>query len=505
MIKKTMAAFAVFLMFMSCDNENDTPAVEELIVNENPGTFKEIGSLTIGGVGAAEISAYDETTMKLFTVNNSTANKVDVIDLSDPTKPKLLASIEIPNGAANSIATFNGKFAVAYESKSNKQEPGKVVVFNATNYALIKEIVVGALPDMVTFSPDGKFIITANEGEPSDTYSADPDGSISIIDANSYAVTTLNFAAFSSQLVALKLKGFQVANPTNAFAPDIEPEYVTVSADSKTAWVTLQENNGIAKVDLTTKTITQIFPLGFKDFSVAENAIDINDRDGGIFWNSWKVKSPYMPDAISNFEVNKIQYVVTANEGDAREYSAWTNVRRVNNSLVILDPTIFPNAIALKSDSSMGRLNVNTKIGDTDGDGDLDELVSFGGRSFTIWNAETGTLVFDSKNDLDKRAQELGVYDDTRSDDKGAEPESVYVTKMGDKQILFVGLERADAFLVYDVTVPTAPRFLQSVKTGDAPEGLLFIPASKSPNKRSILVISSEGDGSVKIFQPNLN
>jgi hypothetical protein len=143
-------------------------------------------------------------------------------------------------------------------------------------------------------------------------------------------------------------------------------------------------------------------------------------------------------------------------------------------------------------------------MGDIDGDGDFDELVSFGARSFTIWNGSTGELVFDSKNDLDAKAKELDVYDDARSDDKSVEPESVYVTKIGNKNILFVGLERADALMIYDVTNPIAPIFLQSLKTGDAPEGLLFIPASKSPTKRSLVVVSSEGDGSIKIFQPDL-
>jgi hypothetical protein len=113
--------------------------------------------------------------------------------------------------------------------------------------------------------------------------------------------------------------------------------------------------------------------------------------------------------------------------------------------------------------------------------------------------------VFDSKNELDKKAQELGVYDDKRSDDKSVEPEAVVVAKVGGKNILLVGLERADAFMVYDVSNPASPQFLQSVKTGDAPEGLLYIPAHKSPTKRSLIVVSSEGDGTVKIFQPDLN
>lgn len=511
MIKKSLVAFALLFLIAGCEKDNDSNDTNDSnkeIENENPSTFKEIGSITIGGTGAAEISTYDYTTKKLFTVNNSDANKIDVIDLSDPTRPSMLASIYMAayDGAANSVTTFEGKLAVALESKSNKQGPGKVVVFNTTDYALVKEITVGALPDMITYSHDGKFILTANEGEPNDDYSQDPDGTVSIIDvASNYAVTTLNFADFSSQLAALKTKGFRIASVTNNFAADIEPEYITISADSKTAWVTLQENNGIAKIDLTTKKITEIFPLGYKDYSLAENAIDISDKDGAAVSNTWKLKGMFQPDAISGFEVNNVQYVVTANEGDAREYSAFTDIKRVGSSSVVLDPTIFPNAEALKADGSMGRLNINTKMGDTDGDGDFDELVGFGARSFSIWNGATGQLVFDSKNELDKKAADFGVYDDGRSDDKSVEPEAVYAAKMGDKQILFVGLERADALMIYDVTNPTAPKYLQTLKTGDAPEGVMFIPALKSPTKRSLLVVSSEGDGTIKIYQPDLN
>ncbi|MDR6845829.1 choice-of-anchor I family protein [Flavobacterium granuli] len=508
MIQKSLAVLAALFLIVGCDDIIDSGGGSEETVNEDPSTFKEIGTLTIGGTGAAEISAYDEISKKLFTVNNSSANKIDVIDLSDPSKPTLITSIDLAeyNGAANSVATSNGELAVALESKTSKQDLGKVVIFDTSNYALVKEVTVGALPDMITYSHNGRFILTANEGEPNDTYSQDPDGSVSIIDvASNYAVTTLTFGSFSGQLADLKSKGFRIASPTNNFAADIEPEYLTISSDSRTAWVTLQENNGIAKIDLATKKITQIFPLGYKDYNLAENALDINDKDGAVTFNTWKLKGMFQPDAISSFEVNNVQYVVTANEGDAREYSAFVDVRRINHSSVILDPTIFPNAATLKADASMGRLNINTKMGDIDGDGDFDELVGFGARSFSIWNGVTGQLVFDSKNDLDKKAQEFGVYDDGRSDDKSVEPEAVYVTKMGNKQILFVGLERADAFMVYDVSNPIAPKYLQTLKTGDAPEGLLFIPASKSPNKRSLVVVSSEGDGSIKIYQPELN
>ncbi len=503
MKKLSISLLALLSILASCNNDENNNE-SEVVVSENPGTFKEIGSITIGGEAAAEISTYCEKTKRLFTVNNSGVNQIDVIDITDPTKPLKIAKIDLASyeGAANSVSVFDGKLAVALESTANKQGNGKVVVFNTSDYSLIKQVTVGALPDMITFSPDGKFIMTANEGEPNTDYSQDPNGTISIIETSTYAVTTLDFASFSGQAAALAKDGFRISKAAKSFAQDIEPEYITISDDSKTAWVTLQENNGVAKVDLTSKTITAIYPLGSKDYNTAENAIDVSDLDDKIAFNPWKVKGLYMPDAISHFSVNNVPYFVTANEGDAREYTANTDIKRMKS--MKLDATVFPDAATLRLDANLGRLNLVADMGDTDGDGDLDELVSFGARSFSIWNGNTGKIVYDSKNDVDKKTNELGTYDDKRSDDKGSEPEAVVAAKMGNQNILFVGLERSDAFMVYDASNPTSPQYLQTVKTGDAPEGILFIPASKSPTKRSLLVVSSEGDGTVKIYQPDL-
>jgi hypothetical protein len=500
----SISLLAVLFIFASCNNDENSNNEPEAVVNENPATFKEIGSITIGGEAAAEISAYCEKTKRLFTVNNSGVNQIDIIDITDPTKPVKIGKIDLApyEGAANSVSVFDGKLAVALESTTNKQGNGKVVVFNTSDYSLIKQVTVGSLPDMITFSPDGKYIMTANEGEPNTDYSQDPNGTISIIETSTYTVTTLDFSSFASQATTLAKDGFRISKTAKSFAQDIEPEYITISDDSKTAWVTLQENNGVAKVDLTSKTITAIYPLGLKDFNTAENAIDVSDSDDKVAFNPWKVKGMYMPDAISHFSANNVPYFVTANEGDAREYSANTDIKRMKN--MKLDATVFPDAATLKLDANLGRLNLVADMGDTDGDGDLDEMVSFGARSFSIWNGNTGKIVYDSKNDVDKKTYELGTYDDKRSDDKGSEPEAVVVAKMGSQNILFVGLERSDAFMTYDVTNPASPQYLQTVKTGDAPEGVLFIPASKSPTKRSLLVVSSEGDGSIKFYQPDL-
>ncbi|TWR30281.1 alkaline phosphatase [Mucilaginibacter pallidiroseus] len=503
-MKRFLLALFVSLSLYSCKKDNMTqPTEPEFFVNEDPATFAETGSLDIGDAGAAEISAFDPATNRLFVVNNSASlNKIDVIDFKDPANMKDIGSISVApyGGYVNSLAVSEGKLAAAIES-TNKQANGKVAVFKTDDYSEVKVITVGALPDMITYSPDGKFILTANEGEPSDDYKNDPPGSISIISvADNYAVTTVDFSAFAGQKAALMAKGFRIFGVGNDSVKDIEPEYITVSSDSKTAWVTLQENNGIAKIDLTTKAITNIFPLGFKDYNVDGNEIDPSDRDNQMALAKWPVKGIFMPDAIAVLEKSGIPYLFTANEGDSREYSAFVEVKRVKD--VKLDATAFPNGTALKTDAQLGRLNITTTLGDTDGDGDFDALYSLGARSFSVWNGTNGNLVFDSKSELDVKNIAAATYDDTRSDDKSVEPEGIAIGKIGNKDVAFVGLERADAVAVYDVTDPNKPVYLQLLKCGDAPEGVLIIPAKNSPTKKSLLVISSENDGVIKVYTP---
>ncbi|MES2830333.1 MAG: choice-of-anchor I family protein [Bacteroidota bacterium] len=510
-MKKLILCTILLAGLMGCKKDSPINTPEpEFFVNEDPSSFAETGSFDVGELGAAEITAFDPLTNRLFVVRNENEglanqlNQIEVIDFQNPAAMKSIGSIAmLPfGGAVNSLAVYDGKLAAAIQS-NDKQANGKVVVFKTSDYSKIAEITVGALPDMVTFSPDGKFIVSANEGEPNAAYTNDPNGTISIIAVdNNYAVTTLDFSGMAAQLATLKTKGFRIFGPGNNFAKDIEPEYVTISADSKTAWVTLQENNAIAKVDITGKTITNIFPLGFKDYNLDGNEVDLSDTDGGYKPAKWKVKGMYLPDGIAVLEEGGVPYLFTANEGDAREYDGFSEILRVKNKDVKLDATAFPDATSLKLDNNIGRLNVTTTLGDTDGDGDLDELYSLGSRSFSVWNGTTGNQVFDSKNELDAKTFAAGVYDDARSDDKSVEPEGIALGIVGTKKVAFIGMERADAVAVYDVTVPSKPVFLQLLKCGDAPEGVLFIPAKNSPTKKSLLLISSEGDGVIKVYTP---
>ena len=278
------------------------------------------------GASAAEITAYDATTQRAFVVN-AQAGLVDVLDLSDPANPSLVDTLSADDIGANlevnSVAVKDGLVAFAVQAAS-KTDPGYVAVYSAENLEILDYAQIGAQPDMVTFTPDGRYVLVANEGEPSDDYSVDPEGSISVVDITNpldVVVTTATFISYNAQANALRESGVRVYGPNATVAQDMEPEYIAVSADSTTAWVTLQENNAIAKVDIGTAQITDIFPLGYKDHSVVGNGLDTNDEDGvpsiGTFAG---LRGLYLPDSIVSYDVNGATYLITANEGDAR---AW--------------------------------------------------------------------------------------------------------------------------------------------------------------------------------------
>ncbi|WP_299135426.1 choice-of-anchor I family protein [uncultured Tenacibaculum sp.] len=490
-----------FLFIASCNDDSPAPALENTNVN-----FKHKTTIKVGGEGASEITAYDAKTKKIFIVNVE-KKEISIYDITNLNTPVKKTPITITSGSPNSVSIYNGKLAVAIEN-NNKQSNGKIALYNTDDQSLEASFTVGALPDMVTFSKDGKMIVCANEGEPNKDYTNDPLGSVSIISIENKQITTLDFSSFNSQEAELESKGFRVFGPNATLAKDVEPEYITISDDSKTAWVSLQENNGIAKINLITKTIETIYPLGFKDYSIAKNSIDPSNKDGKKELRQVPVYGMYQPDAITHVTIKGVGYVISANEGDAREYDGtpgFVNEERIKK--IKLDPTVFPSVNDYQNEANLGRLKIALDIGDTDNDGDYDKLYSYGARSFSIWS-ENGNLIYDSGNTIAKEllatTSDKFNDDDKRSDDKGAEPESVEVLNIANQRyILFVGLERTDQVLVYDISNPAAPIFLTILShNGDeAPEGLLAIPSKDSPNSKDLLIVSNEDSGTVSIYE----
>jgi hypothetical protein len=505
-----------------------------------------------GGTSAAEITAFDAASKRLFVVNGALGS-VDVLNLADPAAPVLVGTITLGAGeAVNSVAVKHGIVALAVQAAA-KTDPGRVVFFAAnaafgatTAPAPLASVTVGALPDMLTFSPDGRTVWVANEGEPNSyglADSVDPEGSISLIDVSTLradsvnptlTVRTADFRAFNDQIATLRSQGVRLYGPGATVAQDLEPEYITVDADSSRAWVTLQENNAIALVDAATAKVVGIFPLGTKDFNVAGAGLDASDEDGGTNTNSGTpavsivprpVKGMYLPDAIASYQVNGLTYLITANEGDARaDWPGFNEETRVRTHCAAgLDPTVFPDATNLLFDSNLGRLRITTTPnGDRSGKnaaGQCTELYAFGGRSFSIWTS-SGQRVWDSGDQFEQRTKALAnvpfnaSHDnatlDSRSASKGPEPEGVVVGRFGSRTFAFIGLERVGGVMVYDVTVPSAPTFLSYANprqgaTGDrGPEGLTLIPADQAPGGKPLLVIGHEVSGTTTVMRIDL-
>lgn len=484
--------------------------------------------------GAAEIVTHDPVDQKLY-ITNALSNTVDVLDISDPTTPTLDETIDLsPYGAGVNSAAFysygpnpeDGILAVAVEADP-AQDPGTVVFFDRTG-SEVETVTVGALPDMLTFTPNGERVLVANEGEPNDEYTVDPEGTVSIIDVSggvgSASVTQVTFTDFNAGGAREDdlPEGVRIFGPGATVAQDLEPEYIAVSPDSSTAFVTLQENNAVAIIDVAAGSVDAIVALGYKDHSVAGKGLDASDRDDTINIANWPLRGLYQPDAIAAYEADSSVYLVTANEGDSRDYDAFSEEARVED--LTLDETAFPNASELATDTAIGRTLVTSATGDIDDDGAFEELYSFGARSFSIWNGTTGALVFDSADqfeqitaavypaDFNSTNDENGSFD-SRSDAKGPEPEGVTVGTIDDRTYAFVGLERIGGVMVYDISDPAAPTFVQYVNnrdfSGDAeagtagdlgPEGLIFISADDSPTDAPLLVVTNEVSGSTTIY-----
>ncbi len=478
--------------------------------------------------GAAEILAHDPDTDRLF-VSNAEANGVDVLDASDPSAPVRLFSIALaPYGnGVNSVAVKNGIVAVAVEADP-KQDPGKIVFFD-TDGNYLNAVGAGALPDMVTFTPDGNTVLAANEGEPNADYTNDPEGSVSVIDISGgvahASVINSGFSSYNSQTAALKAAGVRVFGPGATVAMDLEPEYIAVSADSKTAWITCQENNALAVLDIPSATVTDILALPFKNYGLVGNGLDASNKDDAVNIKPYpNLFGMVQPDAVAAFESGGETYLITANEGDAREYDGFEEESKI--SKINLDPTAFPNGADLQEKALLGNLKITTTLGDEDGDGDYDKLFAFGGRSFSIFKPGPSSLdlVFDSgdqleqitgamlPNEFNSTNDENNSFDD-RSDNKGPEPEGLAVGIVNQRTYAFIGLERLGGIMVYEVTDPAAPSFVQYINNRDfsgnaslgtagdlGPEGLIFIPAGESPTGKEMLAVANENSGTTTLY-----
>jgi len=489
-------------------------------------TFDHVTTAASRTGGGAEIVAFDSMTRHLWVVGTDSArpgptgrNGIDVIDLSG----RLVHAIDTTAvGGVNSVDIQNGVAAVAFTAPV-KTDNGLVRFFDTTTFSSLRDVSVGANPDNVVWAAGGRLLI-ANEGEPN-TYgqptSVDPVGSIGIIDTtNDYLYTTAGFSSFNGQATSLRSAGVRLNGPNASVAQDLEPEHIAVSADGRTAFATLQEANSVAIVDIASSTVTGVVSMGVKDHSRNDtghfidgqqvgNRLDASDRDGtgttpqNFNLQNWQVEGLFMPDGIASFTQGGRQYFVTANEGDAREYTGFVDEVRVGNATI---DAALNTALSTAHGSDwrtnndkLNRLLVTTS-GDTDGDGDLDRLQAYGARSFSILD-DQGRSVFDSGDFLETliASRFPTLWDDLRSDNKGPEPESAVIGEMAGATLLFLGLERSNAIAVFDLSSLSAIRFVNMLFTaGDTgPEGLTFF---LDTDGAGYLAVANETSGRTTLY-----
>jgi len=524
--------------------------------------------------GAAEIVAYQASKKWIYAINSSgdeavvniipadtfdTAALVQdnegIVNATNLTSTSTLTLNDNTPGDANSIAIDenNQMLAVAMAAK-NVGEAGQIAFYDISGDtpAFIKNVPAGFLPDMVTFNQDGTKVVVANEGEPNGDYSIDPEGSVSIINIVEGVVadtaTNIDFTTYNSQQAELESDGFVFANPTGrtingnvintTVAMDLEPEYVSISKDNNYAYVSIQENNGLAIINLEDNSV-ELKALGFKDWSDLQ--IDASDKDGGVNFKSYPgLYGMYQPDTISSFSWKGANFIVSANEGDAREYffdvtdeadctaKGGLDYDEDDGCLAYIDEsrvedlTLAANFDYLNNDDDdIGRLKVSTVKGDTNDDGQYESLYAYGARSFTIWDSN-GLVVFDSGDDIGRitasvhgeafNNNEDENEGDTRSDDKGAEPEALTIGTIDERTFAFIGLERMGGIMVYDITNPYDVQFedyfynrgvIEGADiTGDlAPEGMVFVTAEQSATGEPLLIIGNEISGSIAVWQ----
>ena len=336
---------------------------------------------------AAEVSAYDPDTKRLFVVNRG-SGKVDILDISDLSRPTKAAEIDLKiyGRSASGVDFHRGILAVSV-SGDTPQKNGRICFFSP-NGIFISQAETGPSPGMVRFVPDGDFVLVANQGVPDPEYKVDPEGSITVVDLTcgvEHPITLeAGFKSFDERQWDLVLEGVRISHFSAKLSQDMEPEFIAVSSDSLHAYVTCQENNTIAVVDVLRAKVIKLMPLGLKDWGGQRFVLDASDRDRAINLVSWPIYSCYMPSGIALYEHKGATYLVTANQGAERNYPAWQDAVRLGQ-VPFEQKAVQFNAMAMRNNGALGRLKLVRDLSDLDNDGEMEKVVAFGGRSFSIW------------------------------------------------------------------------------------------------------------------------
>ena len=491
--------------------------------------------------GVMEIVDYNTVTGWAYAVNGQTGNltAIAVKDMADSESVDLLDGNDIDvksiveancegftYGDMTSVAvSADGTKLAAAVQAEGYADNGRVAVFtcNADGTLTFEQAYeTGVQPDMVTFTPDDSRILTANEGEPREGYAdgaVDPAGSVTVITVADGTAVNVDFTAYDSNEERQKLVDAGIVMKKDTVpSEDLEPEYIAAGND--TAYVTLQEANAIAVIDLGSLKVTGIYSAGYEDYSTT--AVDIDKKDEAYNPAVYEsLRGIRMPDGVALYSVDGVDYIVTANEGDSREWGDYLNEDERDFGDGQTSPT---GKITAENSGLTGKV-VFFDSSDYDGlDSGLDYV--FGGRSFTVFRADESGLteIYDSGSDFEAKTAEYIPENfncsnddkslDDRSGKKGPESESITVGTVGERTYAFIGLERVGGVMVYDITDPAetvyvnyinSRDFSEDIAGDDSPEGLCFIPAADSADGNAYLLAACEVSGTVAAYELTAN
>ena len=484
---------------------------------------------------------YDPVTRRVFN-GSSDRQAIDIIDISDPARPTKVGEIDVSRygDELQAVAIHESVLAATVVTHDRPEIPGVIVFFNVDGIPVADPIVLTD-PNKAEFSDDGRTLVVTRSGFAG--HDLDPEAGIAVVAMGSVpwdscrsdvgrcrlepTAAFIDFRDLDDDAAALKAKGVRLYVPGATVAEELEIEGLALSPDSRHAYVTFERANAIGKIDLRSLDV-DIVAAGTQDHSRPGNGCDCSDRDGPNV-ALWPVRSFSQPDGIAVYRHRGREYLVVANEGDPR------SIERQRVRDLALDPTAFPGAVDLQSEGRIGRLVVSGVQGDTDGDGDFDELWMLGSRSFSIRTPD-GTLVYDSGDHMEQiTATHLPGHHnaaaddnrgDVRSDDRGPEPEHLAIGRVGRRTYVFITSEHVGGVYIYDITDPGDVKFQQYInnrnfavapdqvcgerggpalatcdQAGDLePEGVTFVPAALSPIGRPMLLVNHELSDSLTIF-----
>lgn len=516
------------------------------------------------GADVAESIAYDATSYLVYAIGDP--GYLSVVAFNSTTGLGYVSgSILVSDTRATSVDVCGDLVAVSVWG-SNVARNGYVEFYNrydpkSMSFQQLRRQSVGYTPIEVKFTTDCETLVVVNRGDAGWTNDTDftsfvnPEGSVTVISSIvrsgqtlTYTVKTANFTNFNDQVSALQQQGLHFVmqedsrNNTYTLAQDIEPESLTFSSDRSIAYVCLQENNAVAILDLASATVTAIYGMGFKDFSLDTNAIDSNDNDKiEITKKPRGFYGLYQPDGVGTFSVEGNRYVVTANEGDSREYQLHDQVlfsEEVEGDFFVGKLTPSANSSLYASIVDGGDLNglrMSSAIGRNE-NGLYEAIYAFGGRSFSVYRQDANQLtqVYDSGKVLAEEhvsryrtwfngqvspSKTVSQSFDSRSDRKGIETEAVHVATVGGDRILFLSNERTSTLFVFQMENPSSPELLATATNintqltgqeaydartlGDAdPEGLVYVPPSSSPvTGKAVLIVAGSYSGTVSLYE----